>query len=96
MRRGRSKITIFAILTAATILVWVAAEAYQRLKKTEVESIPGNILAPITPSLDKSVLDNMENRIWVPENEVNLPLPAPVETSPETKETEAIPSGEQP
>lgn len=96
MRRKKSKITVFAVLTTATILVWVAAEANQRLKKTEVASIPNSILAPITPSLDKSVLDNMENRLWVPENEVNLPLPAPVETSPETKETEAIPSGEQP
>lgn len=96
MRKKRSKITVFAVLTTATILVWVAAEAYQRLKKTEVASIPANILAPITPSLDKSVLDNMEGRLWVPENEVNLPLPAPVETSPETKETETSPSGEQP
>lgn len=96
MKRGGSKITIFAVLTTATILVWVAAEAYQRLKKTEVISIPGNILAPITPSLDKSVLDNMEERLWVPESEVNLPLPTPAETSLETREKVKSPSGEQP
>lgn len=64
MAKRKSKITIFAILTTITILVWVSFEAYQRLNKKDLQSIPGNIIAPIAPSLDTDVLGNMEGRLW--------------------------------
>lgn len=64
MVKRKSKIAIFAILTTITIFVWVSFEAYQRFNKKDFQSIPGNIIAPITPSLDTDVLGNMEGRLW--------------------------------
>lgn len=74
MRKKRSKITVFAILTTITILVWIFAEAYQRLKKTELTTIPEAILAPIAPSLDRETLDNMEKRLWFSQNPSAPPI----------------------
>lgn len=90
MKKKRSKITVFAILTTVTILVWIFAEAYQRFKKTELTSIPEVILAPIAPSLDRETLDNMEKRLWFSQSPSAPPI---VKSEPEITIPEASPSG---
>lgn len=95
MKRRQSKITIFAIVTTATIIIWVLAEAYQRIKKTEFTAIPEHILAPIAPSLDKETLDNMEKRLWFSESEFSGPPPLVLEEVKKeaSPSSEASPSG---
>lgn len=102
MAKRKSKITIFAILTTITILVWVSFEAYQRFNKKDLQSIPGNIIAPIAPSLDTEVLDNIEGKLWFSDDSSipppitrggveQKPTPAPQEASPSPG---ASPSGQ--
>lgn len=89
MKRRRSKITIFAVITTMTIVIWILAEAYQRIKRTEFTAIPANILAPITPSLDRETLDNIEKRLWFQET---FSAPPIVKSEPKPS-PEASPSG---
>lgn len=84
----RSNLTIFAILTTVTIITWIAFDTYRRLNKPGVQPIPEKVLAPINPSLDTKILDNITERRAFSDEEVSLFVP---EASPEA---EASPSGE--
>lgn len=90
MKRKKSKITVFAVFTTVAILVWIFTEAYSRLNKRELVSIPPQVIAPITPSLDTEVLGNMEKRLWFSESEFSGPPPV----VPEEIKAEASPSSE--
>lgn len=88
-KKKRSKITIFAILTTITIVVWVLAEGYNRFTTTEIKTIPPKLLVPLSPSLDKETLDTIEKRRVFSKEEVSSfvfaqPSPAP---SPEATES---------
>lgn len=94
MRKGKSRITLLSILTTIAILVWVISEAYSRLNRTELTSIPEKVLAPITPSLDPTVLDNMEERLWFPD-EGKPEAPPILRQEPEaTQNTQVSPAPE--
>lgn len=57
-----SNITVFSILTTITLLTWVGFEIYQAFNKPGIVTISEEVLAPLTPSLNRGVLDNMEGR----------------------------------
>lgn len=92
MKRKRSNFTVFAILTTITLLTWVIFDAYQSLKKTEFETIPPAVLAPLVPSLDQEVLANIEEKRTVTPEEVSLYNPAPQSSG--AAQEEATPSSE--
>ncbi|MDO8503693.1 MAG: hypothetical protein Q7S60_03305 [bacterium] len=87
-----SNITVFAVLTTLTILTWVGFEIYQAFNKPGMVAISEEVLAPLTPSLNKTVLDNMEQRRFFEPGafQVATTNPAPVEEPIE----EASPSGQ--
>ena len=99
-KKKRSNLTIFAILTTITIVVWVLAESYNRFTKTEIKTIPPKILVPLSASLDKETLDTIEKRRVFSKEEVSSFLPAgqaglaisPAQESPEATNS-ATPSG---
>lgn len=64
--KKQSNITVFAVLTTLTILTWVGFEIYQAFNKPGIVAISEEVLAELTPSLNKSVLDNMEQRRFFP------------------------------
>lgn len=84
----RSNLTVFAVLTTITILTWVAFDAYQRFNRTELKDIPVSALAPINPSLNGEILDNIETKLFFSQEEVAQFTPAPTSTPAE----EASPS----
>ncbi len=99
-KKKRSNLTVFAVLTTITIVVWVFAESYTRFTKTEIKTIPPKLLVPLSPSLDKEVLDTIEKRRVFSKEEVSSFLPSgqagliitPAQESPEATKS-ATPSG---
>lgn len=67
-----SYITIVAIVTTITIVVWIAFSALQRLKKVEYLTIPPKVLAPLNPNLDKAALEALEKKRVMTEEEISL------------------------
>lgn len=80
-KKKRSNLTIFAILTTITIVVWVLTEGYNRFTKTEIKTIPPKILAPLSASLDKETLDTIEKRRVFSKEEVSSFLPTQPEAT---------------
>lgn len=93
-KKQRSNITVFAVLTTLTIVVWVFAESYTRFTETEIKTIPPKILVPLSPSLDKEILDTIEKRRVFSKEEVSSFLPAPTESGPAQESPEATESGQ--
>lgn len=102
MKKRKSRFTVFAVLTTITLLTWVAFDAYQRLNKTEFQTIPPKTLSPVDPSLDEAVLGNIEERRFASPEEISSFTPAPQATGTSEEETpeatgpaEASPSAEE-
>lgn len=70
MRKKKSNITTFAVLTTLAILTWVLVEAYLLFNKRNFESVPEGVLAPLSPTLDTEVLDRIEKRRFFAQEEV--------------------------
>lgn len=102
MEKRKSRFTVFAVLTTITLLTWVGFDAYQRLAKTEFQTIPPKTLSPLDPSLPEAVLDNIKERRFVSPEEISSFTPAPQPTGTPEEETpeateaaEASPSAEE-
>lgn len=70
-----SPITTLAVLTTFTILAWVVFGAYERFKKTDLSTIPAQVLAPLSPTLDSSVLDSLEKKRVFTKEEIDRYVP---------------------
>lgn len=80
------------ILSTVTAVIWVAASIYQSIAKKEEPSVPAAIMQPLTPTLDKKVLDELENRVFleesqIPETRVEGGVAAPTQTPEAVEET---------
>lgn len=95
MKQRRSKLIFFAIFTTLAILAWVFSEAYSKLNPNELTAIPAQVIAPINPSLDTTILDSIEQKVWFLEGNTTMPLPSTqVEPTQETETQQTSPSGE--
>ncbi len=92
------------ILSTVTAIVWVGSTIYKTVSKKEEPNIPVQILEPLTPTLDKKVLDELENRVFleestIPETRVEVGVqaatPKPVETIAPEETPVATESGEE-
>jgi len=63
-------IVILAILTAITTLLWVGFEVYRSLTKEPADSVPPEITAELSPSLDLDTLSKVTQRIYLEDNEI--------------------------
>lgn len=63
------RLVIVAIFTTITIVFWVFYSLYSVLVKTKNVELDPKLLAPITPSLDKTSLDKLEGRIFFEESQ---------------------------
>lgn len=89
MKKQKSNLTILAVLTMLTLLTWVAIEVYQRYVKIDFGNIPPEVLAPLTPTLDKKTLDLIESKKSYTDEEIShftpatsFPTPAAVTPTP--------------
>lgn len=69
--KQKSNLTTLAILTMLTLLTWVAIEAYQKFITRDPGNIPPEVLAPLKPTLDKTVLDLLESRKNYTDDEIS-------------------------
>lgn len=75
-KKKQSNLTIFAVLTTITIMIWVLAEGYSRITQTEIKTIPPKVLVPLSASLDKETLDTIEKRRVFSKEDVSSFLPS--------------------
>ncbi|MBI2268000.1 MAG: hypothetical protein HYU80_00970 [Candidatus Blackburnbacteria bacterium] len=71
MNNKRPNILIFAALTTTTIFTWTAFEVYRTLNKTSLESVPQDILAPLSPTLDQEALKLVKDRRFFEDSEIS-------------------------
>lgn len=76
-----SFITIL-ILTAITVVFWIFFGVVRIFTKADEETVPAAILAPLSPTLDKDVLDKLPSRVYfddsqISTNVVSSPTPTP-------------------
>ncbi|MFZ5932483.1 MAG: hypothetical protein ACOYT7_00115 [Patescibacteria group bacterium] len=78
-----SLVTI-AILTTITVLFWVGFSVYRIFTDEPEPNVPGEILEPVSPTLDSETIDKIQGRIFFGEQEVQtqilLPSPTPTES----------------
>lgn len=89
--KKRSDTTVLAILTILTVLTWVAFDAYRRLIQPVLHDIPPEVLAPLDPSLDTVILDNIEKRRTFTQQEILRYKPEPGVPSAQEAQPEASP-----
>lgn len=108
-RKPLPAIVTLAILTAITTIVWVGFEVVRSFTKEPIQTVPPEITAELTPTLELDTLSKLTQRIYFEEGEIgeveiissDLLLPETEETpseepEPEEEEegVEATPSGE--
>lgn len=88
MKPKQTNLTVFAILTTLTLVTWAVVEAYVRFYKVDILSVPEKISAPLIPSLDTAVLDNLEQKVQFSDEQL---LQFTVNKTPEQPVVEQIP-----
>jgi len=70
MKRKTPTLVTTAILTVITIFMWIAFSVYQAFTKEPLVNIPPEILAPVSPTLDKEILASLSQKTYYNEGEV--------------------------
>lgn len=87
-KQKRSNFTVFAILTTLTLLTWAVFGAYERLRKVDLSTVPEKILSPVNPNLDTAILDLLEKKKLVSEEQISSFVPtdqSSVQSQPSTQ-----------
>lgn len=58
------------VLTLITIVIWVSLDIYRAFRKPTEVSVPANVSQPITPTLDQSVIEQIESRTYLNDSQV--------------------------
>ena len=82
-------IVSIAILTLITCVFWIFFNIYRAFTKVTPLDIPTEIMAEINPNLDTKALDDLENRVYLEENQIpQTQITLPEETPESTEEPE--------
>lgn len=99
-KKQKPFIVKIVILSAVTAVVWVGASIYKAFSKREEPNVPTQIMQPLTPTLDKKVLDELENRVFleesqIPETRIDVGAVTPTIQPTETTVPEETPASEE-
>ena len=75
-----SLVTI-AILTTITALFWVFFSIYRVFTTEPSPVVPPEILEPVSPSLDSSIIDKIQARLFFAEGEVSTQIQIATQTA---------------
>lgn len=69
------------ILTIITIVFWIFFGVVRIFSKAVEQTVPAAILTPLSPTLDKNVLDSLPSRVYfddsqIPNTMINVPTPS--------------------
>lgn len=59
----------FMMLTLVTTLLWVGFDIYRAFTQKPPPSVSEEILAPVNPTLDATLLDKLTNRVYFEEGQ---------------------------
>ena len=62
--KGSPFLVKFAVLTVITTMVWVGFDVYRAFTQKPPPTVSAEILAPINPVLDATLLDKLTNRVY--------------------------------
>lgn len=71
------------ILTLITVVVWITLNIYRTISNDPTPSVPDEVSAPLTPSLDKDAIDLIESKIFLNDSQIPnttfsfTPIPIP-------------------
>lgn len=97
-KKKRPNILIFAILTSITVATWVAFDVYRSFVKPAPVSVSQETLAPLSPTINEEALSQIQQRLWIGEEEARrlapavLPSPSPSPTPEATEEAQTAPA----
>ena len=80
-KRKTPNLVTIAILTTITVVFWVFFSVYRVFTDEPSYAVPAEILEPVSPTLDASLIDKIESRIFFSEGEAVTPTSTP-EASP--------------
>jgi hypothetical protein len=61
---------VLGVITLITVVFWIAFGIIRIVTTTEEIDVPPEILAPLTPTLDTSIISSLENKIYLSETEI--------------------------
>ena len=85
-KRKTPNLVTIAILTTITVVFWVFFSVYRVFTDVPSYAVPAEILEPVSPTLDASLIDKIESRIFFSEGEVvtQIQISSPTATPAET------------
>lgn len=82
---------ILAILSIIAVAVWIAADIYQALNKSEIPKVLQKQTEPLNPKIETSILEELEKQNYYDWGEYQAPPEIKVEETPQaTEEAESI------
>lgn len=69
-KKGRPFIINIIILTVITSILWVIFDVYRAFTTKPAPIVPEEILAPINPTLNQDLLNEVEKRVYLNEDEI--------------------------
>lgn len=61
---------VLSLLTFITVAVWVGSNAYHRFIAKQAITVPENLLTPLDPKINMEVLDQLEEKKQLSEEEI--------------------------
>lgn len=81
-----------AVLTTITALFWVLFSIYRVFTREPSPVVPPEILEPVSPSLDSSIIDKIQSRLFFSEGEVSTQIQIATETATPAATATATPT----
>lgn len=93
MKKAKTpSLVTLAVLTTITVLFWVFFSVYRIFSSEPSPNIPAEILEPVSPTLDRSLIDKIEGRIFFREGEVTTQIQIATPTATPTETPTASPT----
>lgn len=98
------KLVIIAVVTVATLLVWIIYRFTISIVEKKTSDVPKEILSPIDPNIDTKTLSELNGRLYYSEAQITegevIPSTGPTPTAspsaePQVSTESGIPGGEQ-
>jgi hypothetical protein len=67
-------LVVIIILTTITAIFWVAFSVYRVFSAKPSPDIPTDILAPLTPILDRATIEKIQGKLFFEENQIQTPV----------------------
>ncbi|OGV89533.1 hypothetical protein A2Z41_01650 [Microgenomates group bacterium RBG_19FT_COMBO_39_10] len=85
-------ILIISIFTLLTVFAWIGFQVYSAYTKTTIPKIVKELIQPLNPRIEESIIKEIKEKYQVPSEELNVVSQSP--TSPEAEKEEEATTGQ--